>query len=115
MRISDWSSDVCSSDLRQRGRGVADRTGQLDLCRALHERARCGGATRRAEGGKLLEPRHLYRGRRLDDLHGLRRALERSGGSLRGPAGRDEGPGGGGRSEERTEGKKRVRQDEYRG
>src|SRR3546814_15271594 len=45
---------------------------------------------------KLLEPRHLYRGRRLDDLHGLRRALERSGGSLRRPAGRDEGPWGGG-------------------
>src|SRR3546814_10639709 len=33
MRISDWSSDVCSSDLRHRGRGAQD-------ARALRARVR---------------------------------------------------------------------------
>src|SRR3546814_2422821 len=28
MRISDWSSDVCSSDLHQAGRGLAQRLGR---------------------------------------------------------------------------------------
>src|SRR3546814_2154794 len=40
MRISDWSSDVCSSDLRSRGREPA--------CRARHRAARppdCRGRT----------------------------------------------------------------------
>src|SRR3546814_1105999 len=37
MRISDWSSDVCSSDLDSRGRGLADRQpdGNCALCAVL--------------------------------------------------------------------------------
>src|SRR3546814_8736690 len=35
MRISDWSSDVCSSDLPDAGE-LADMRGQPDLVAALH-------------------------------------------------------------------------------
>src|SRR3546814_5277028 len=31
MRISDWSSDVCSSDLQTQRKGV-DRVGEIDSC-----------------------------------------------------------------------------------
>src|SRR3546814_16369221 len=56
MRISDWSSDVCSSDRRGKGeRGEIDMRGQVDLARLregvgeamrLHrlQRVACGGA-----------------------------------------------------------------------
>src|SRR3546814_3782319 len=38
MRISDWSSDVCSSDLRRLDMAVHDRGGRLqpDAVRGLH-------------------------------------------------------------------------------
>src|SRR3546814_9330531 len=49
LRISDWSSDVCSSDLLdRRGRGGA---GQSAQCRGV-ARADAGGARRAAEGGR---------------------------------------------------------------
>src|SRR3546814_9952393 len=39
MRISDWSSDVCSSDLGAGGRGDAER--RLPICRPVAGRAAC--------------------------------------------------------------------------
>src|SRR3546814_10657088 len=68
MRISDWSSDVCSSDLPRRARRLSrallgaegDRTaGVLDqrTWRPLGVQYRCGGAACRAAPGNLLEPR----------------------------------------------------------
>src|SRR3546814_13406746 len=51
MRISDWSSDVCSSDLRQEGRDAQARCRLLQPCRQLRHAARRplhGGACRRA-------------------------------------------------------------------
>src|SRR3546814_5025946 len=53
MRISDWSSDVCSSDLELVGRHVAQRRGVLDglqqLVAVLLERLPRPIALRRAE------------------------------------------------------------------
>src|SRR3546814_4393729 len=46
MRISDWSSDVCSSDLSGRGRLGKDAR-QAGIGKAFH-RARIGGKTMRA-------------------------------------------------------------------
>src|SRR3546814_6735299 len=38
MRISDWSSDVCSSDLRRRGPQPRVQDDLLRLCRLRHRR-----------------------------------------------------------------------------
>src|SRR3546814_10887284 len=46
MRISDWSSDVCSSDLK--GTGTGDAAGAAARCQG-----RGGGCGRRAGGGDL--------------------------------------------------------------
>src|SRR3546814_10793386 len=37
MRISDWSSDVCSSDLRAQQDDVAERDGELDLAQLAQQ------------------------------------------------------------------------------
>src|SRR3546814_6965906 len=41
MRISDWSSDVCSSDLRSRSRGIALISAQPFAHRTRYERVSC--------------------------------------------------------------------------
>src|SRR3546814_3083494 len=51
MRISDWSSDVCSSDLRAAGGVAAERTQRHAL------RGGVGGAAVRA--AELLDPRDV--------------------------------------------------------
>src|SRR3546814_17356260 len=48
MRISDWSSDVCSSDLAARGLARHRAAGALDPCRTVDAAAR----DRRAEAGR---------------------------------------------------------------
>src|SRR3546814_9742410 len=59
MRISDWSSDVCSSDLGPglgAGRAiqiVTGRAGIIDVSR-LRERARTGGARKIIPGGTAI-------------------------------------------------------------
>src|SRR3546814_2123928 len=68
MRISDWSSDVCSSDLQPaearaslRHRGAADPA--LPLAAALRVRLRQAGAGRLPPPAQAA-PRHDLRGRR---------------------------------------------------
>src|SRR3546814_1755442 len=63
MRISDWSSDVCSSDLverRRQRRGVveADRLGRLALGESGRRKAR-GEKARHAERHHLPRRRHM--------------------------------------------------------
>src|SRR3546814_13622151 len=41
MRISDWSSDVCSYDLMNRGRGAADRTVDRQVAGGRRQRSAC--------------------------------------------------------------------------
>src|SRR3546814_14340320 len=86
MRISDWSSDVCSSDLRARGRGT--RLLRLRQGRILHERRQeiIGPADHIgvADDGIELFPsrlalgeRHVHRGpARARDLSALVRVTE---------------------------------------
>src|SRR3546814_2852064 len=62
MRISDWSSDVCSSDLNLRhhrpaGRRVEDRHGHRDEGRRQQEVVRGPRDAADAEGSRLLPPR----------------------------------------------------------
>src|SRR3546814_7879934 len=67
MRISDWSSDVCSSDLLGRGAGEGDRQAPCDRGvawhrgRAMADRADIGGGLWRRD---LLSRRSLSRRRR---------------------------------------------------
>src|SRR3546814_1775416 len=59
MRISDWSSDVCSSDLFRRRPGAGDRDGRADRlsANARHtRRCRKGGAA-----GTSARPRCRFR------------------------------------------------------
>src|SRR3546814_19343233 len=114
MRISDWSSDVCSSDLRR-----ADRRGhRADPAdrRRLARRARrigllSGDRPRDARGGPAANARadarrlDLYRRRLLPPALGLL-----GGGRQRlGPGAADRRAGGAYRSEERRVGEKLVR------
>src|SRR3546814_7251428 len=89
MRISDWSSDVCSSDLARPVRGAAGACRGTDACRG-------GGG----DGGTGLS-RYRARRRRCP-----RARLPGAGGLLRGALRNDRGPAGGGaggaRSEEHT-------------
>src|SRR3546814_19566851 len=63
MRISDWSSDVCSSDLTQRGSQMPRRRDHarerllaiLELLRLRDEAVRLDGIAE--TGGRLLAPR----------------------------------------------------------
>src|SRR3546814_8343317 len=69
MRISDWSSDVCSSDLAGGRRVRADRLGQLrqpqlppqlravDAVPRRHDRGRAGGAVRARPGPRAAGAR----------------------------------------------------------
>src|SRR3546814_3260724 len=80
MRISDWSSDVCSSDLRTRSR---DR-GRRHPRGALHRSWRQGGGRwcRRRCDARLLHDRELRRperhrgGREGQRLYALQRRTE---------------------------------------
>src|SRR3546814_1043765 len=61
MRISDWSSDVCSSDLNGGVRALLDRGRQQGLDGSAARRARlCGQALH--EGGQLGHRRQQYAG-----------------------------------------------------
>src|SRR3546814_9783543 len=63
MRISDWSSDVCSSDLRARPAGLHDRR------RGRRTRHFAGAAAGRLQPGPDAAARPGVRGRRnADDL-----------------------------------------------
>src|SRR3546814_1379087 len=109
MRISDWSSDVCSSDLRPDPAPVRGPAGRSDDRRA--PRGGLGGGGRRYAAVRL---RHGG-GERLDcavargDARGARRALCRQGELVRAVAGGNRAARrraryrlGGGRSEEHT-------------
>src|SRR3546814_13323960 len=80
MRISDWSSDVCSSDLQRRRRPLAEWSGeqQLDRWRRLAERTLSGcrfrcilrrtrPRDRRQQPWPGTVVRHAVRERRLHD------------------------------------------------
>src|SRR3546814_17672495 len=75
MRISDWSSDVCSSDLDRRDdRLEADRrVGRVDRDEKTAGKAREGGADAEADGVDALD----------DDAQGLRRVRVLKGGADR--------------------------------
>src|SRR3546814_243147 len=73
MRISDWSSDVCSSDLLSRGSRQRDRRRQ----RGNHARP-CGSAiVRRKEMNEMTRSWPAEAETLLDDLVALRRAIHR--------------------------------------
>src|SRR3546814_3754759 len=90
MRISDWSSDVCSSDLRARHR--ADEAGRHEPGR----RARCRPADWCASGAARQEERvHRRHARHRRGDHGCRRddarrARQQGGGRGAQSAGRSE-------------------------
>src|SRR3546814_5245120 len=76
MRISDWSSDVCSSDLHLLGPVLDGFAGEGEVC--LFERSRGGGQLVEGDtvfGGEVADPRggqamDVQRlGARGDDLH----------------------------------------------
>src|SRR3546814_1272488 len=77
MRISDWSSDVCSSDLseaarRQRSRWVSGASKSLSLARprtGASSTMKCGSSTKRRE-------RCWARGRKERSLFAARRSEE---------------------------------------
>src|SRR3546814_2445864 len=50
MRISDWSSDVCSSDLPCKDRAVYEKAGHGEPVLTLCLRSACGGAARNPDG-----------------------------------------------------------------
>src|SRR3546814_9605455 len=70
MRISDWSSDVCSSDLPRESRGsvidIADRQGRLQIDANLIGRAgnvSCKGDERLHAGRRIgIGPRDIHVG-----------------------------------------------------
>src|SRR3546814_20984084 len=102
MRISDWSSDVCSSDLlrhrlaqQEAARRASPQTGGGCEARPSQARARDGPVPPPGRGARqrLLAPARLYRLARARSLYAprdRRRGLQ------------------GGRSEERREGKECV-------
>src|SRR3546814_14515975 len=72
MRISDWSSDVCSSDLL--GAGLAHRSGDADHL-ALHPRAR--GPAKRLQRRRAVRHQHMGLGDGLADDRARRALAER--------------------------------------
>src|SRR3546814_1512375 len=57
MRISDWSSDVCSSDLRQVLDPLQAQVGMQHVDAGVAQRQRAGvGADRHREPGERIEP-----------------------------------------------------------
>src|SRR3546814_1266859 len=116
LRISDWSSDVCSSDLRRNGGDRTDqqqprrRSGQPGRSEGRHDRAaatlsgRGGGGDRRPRTGRrrtIRRPRHSGRdaAARVSALSGPHRS-RRVRAARTGEAGRRRS-----RSEERRGGK----------
>src|SRR3546814_4456169 len=68
MRISDWSSDVCSSDLRDRlALGVVDHLGIDVLARAMHRKPRAGARARTKRGA--VAPAALFEKRKTLGHH----------------------------------------------
>src|SRR3546814_5130129 len=62
MRISDWSSDVCSSDLKDRkriGRGIGSGKGKTAGHGHKGQKARSGVAIKGFEGGQMPLHRRL--------------------------------------------------------
>src|SRR3546814_10685748 len=57
MRISYWSSDVCSSDLMDRGAGI----GGLGAERPLHRAAKAGGGAEQAIERRRIDDQHRHR------------------------------------------------------
>src|SRR3546814_6091412 len=68
MRISDWSSDVCSSDLRDRSAemaavpGVGGVIGQIPLPAELHRAGMAGGRRNGFQDHPPPSPRPQWRG-----------------------------------------------------
>src|SRR3546814_12937374 len=90
MRISDWSSDVCSSDLRDRGEQTLPRFGEAHAALFAHEERAAEPVLQLAD---LITHRRL---RQPQFLGGAREILQTTGGFEGAP---------GGRSEERRVGK----------
>src|SRR3546814_14732957 len=69
MRISDWSSDVCSSDLTEEGRAVVAATGDVDAL-AQCTKGRCGTAagcvTGQGGGDRVAEDASCRDGVRIE-------------------------------------------------
>src|SRR3546814_9726001 len=81
MRISDWSADVCSSDLRQDG-GRADRVKRGVQLRAVRDPVVSGGTAAEASDEVLFGEavlRHFQRPDRWPDRHPLRQRCDRGG------------------------------------
>src|SRR3546814_10039628 len=112
MRISDWSSDVCASDLETRQRRAVER-GRQPRARAGDAAVRAGGGRAaagahlavggrgawgvgRLRGGAARTPRWLATARRLDQPHRVRRcrAGVEGGGDFFQPDSRAGGGGG---------------------
>src|SRR3546814_2346850 len=55
MRISDWSSDVCSSDLKDGDHGSRL---EIDRDRAVHHTKSCREYSRRCSGHHTISPGH---------------------------------------------------------
>src|SRR3546814_10107128 len=72
MRISDWSSDMCSSDLHRRRRrtdtGQDDAPGAIQLIGIAHDRRMYAQALKRVAHGPEVGPA------RVDDGHPLARS-----------------------------------------
>src|SRR3546814_10654638 len=111
MRISDWSSDVCSSDLIERGypRIGDDRIGHAILLGASGGGASGGDEGEQTERGSRLrhlpagDPRGACQGVRSVFTHGSRPlCLRLAIGNMAGPPGGAGPLGGLGRSEEHT-------------
>src|SRR3546814_18286213 len=90
MRISDWSSDVCSSDLSKRplyGRRISGCVGRGEAHGEISAEPGCDGRCARCvvsicAGGRcrLDQWKNLYCGCRRCRCHGARRSEERRGG-----------------------------------
>src|SRR3546814_12299776 len=92
MRISDWSSDGCSSDLLKRKSAAALSAGRLDACLCL-------------DPSNVMREALLFSGGWSPMALGYRRRRWREGGPDRGVSGAN---CGGSRSEERRVGKECV-------
>src|SRR3546814_16897363 len=124
MRISDWSSDVCSSDLRRAGaRDPRRRQGGDRRCAPVRPLRRPGRSRRSGEPGgrgRIAAAREEFHRRGTE---GDRRQGSGGGGEGWGDAARIGGQNSAGagkavsgrRSEERSVGKEVVRMGRYRG
>src|SRR3546814_3465235 len=68
MRISDWSSDVCSSDLERRQRVERSATQPFDLFGRMSQGADSPEITRNLGKQILAERRALVLGRAIDEV-----------------------------------------------